>query len=209
MCSALQGYTGSTCAELQNHSCGGLRCLNGGSCLHHNGQPLCQCPPGFSGHLCENEQRCSVTCHNGGTCVKDPANPFQHSCRCPPLFSGHFCEKRASLSPPTCPDPQCEHLSGDKVCDNQCNNHQCQWDGGDCSLSCLQPWVNCTASVPCWDLFQNGRCDQECNNAACLFDSFECQQAPPSVCEYVGVLSLSAAASGRANVLLLQVRQIL
>lgn len=70
------------------------------------------------------------------------------------------------------------------MCDTQCNNHECQWDGGDCSLHWPQPWANCTASVRCWDLFKNGRCDEECNNAGCLFDSFECMDVHTSPCKY-------------------------
>lgn len=71
------------------------------------------------------------------------------------------------------------------MCDDQCNNHECKWDGGDCSLNWQQPWVNCTASVPCWNLFKNGRCDKECDNPGCLFDGFECQETPPGTCKYV------------------------
>lgn len=150
------------------------------------GHLYCQCQPGFSGPHCENEQRCPWKCQNGGTCMKDPSNPYQYSCRCPMHFSGRYCENKL-LTPgtPTCPYLQCERQSGDKVCDDQCNNHECQWDGGDCSLNWQKPWVNCKVSVACWDLFKNGRCDKECDNPGCLFDSFECQETPPAPCKYV------------------------
>lgn len=124
-------------------------------------------------------------CQNGGTCVKDPTNPYQYSCRCPMYFSGRYCENKHILEVPrSCPYLQCVQHSGDKVCDDQCNNHECQWDGGDCSLNWKRPWDNCTASVPCWDLFKNGRCDKECDTPGCLFDSFECQETKPAPCTY-------------------------
>lgn len=151
------------------------------------GQLYCQCQPGFSGSHCEKEQMCSVLCQNGGVCVKDPSNPFQHSCRCPDNFFGRFCENKVP-GPLRCPYIQCEVRLGDNVCDEQCNNHECQWDGGDCSLSWPQPWFNCTASVPCWDLFKNGQCDKECDNLGCLFDSFECMEVHTSPCKYVTLL---------------------
>lgn len=155
------------------------------------GRLYCQCQLGFTGPHCENEMRCP--CRNGGTCIKDPANPYQQRCRCPPNFSGRYCENQQTKAhPPTCPYLECAKHSGDEVCDEQCNNHECQWDRGDCSLNWTQPWVNCTASVPCWDLFKNGRCDKECDNSACLFDSFECQEAPAPPCKYEMLLFISA-----------------
>lgn len=157
--------------------------------MESTGRLSCQCQPGFSGPHCENEHRCPWNCQNGGTCVKDPSNPYQYSCRCAAHFSGPYCESGQQIVPrtPTCRYPQCEQHSRDKVCDAQCNNHECQWDGGDCSLNWQQPWVNCTASVPCWDLFKNGLCNKECDNPGCLFDSFECQETPAS-CKYVTIL---------------------
>lgn len=146
------------------------------------GQLRCQCAAGFSGSHCEINQRCP--CQNGGTCINDPANPFQSSCHCPLNFSGRHCENNLPRTR-SCPYRQCEQLSGDKLCDEQCNNHDCRWDGGDCSLNWKEPWANCTAPVPCWDLFKNGQCDKECDNPGCLFDSFECQVAPEEICKYV------------------------
>ena len=157
------------------------------------GHLYCQCQPGFTGLHCENEQRCQWTCQNGGTCTRDLSNPNQYSCLCPMHFSGRYCQNTLpKIVTPTCPYPQCEKQSGDKVCDNQCNNYECKWDGGDCSLNWQQPWVNCTASVPCWDLFKNGRCDKECDKPGCLFDSFECQENPPTPCKYVTLLFINS-----------------
>lgn len=151
------------------------------------GHVHCQCQDGFSGPRCENKQRCPQACLNGGTCITDPSNPYQYICRCPVHFYGRYCENK-EVPTATCPYVQCEQHSGDKVCDDQCNNHECQWDGGDCSLNWRQPWLNCTAKVPCWDFFKNGRCDKECDNPGCLFDSFECQETSVASCKYVILL---------------------
>lgn len=151
------------------------------------GHLYCQCKQGFKGPRCETEQWCTRTCHNGGTCIKDPSNPYQDTCRCPTNFFGRYCENKSRVPFPTCLYPQCEQRARDKVCDEPCNTHDCEWDGGDCSLSWPHPWENCTASVPCWSLFKNGRCDKECDNAGCLFDSFECQEAPSDICKYVAL----------------------
>uniref|UniRef100_A0A672IXN3 Neurogenic locus notch homolog protein 2-like n=1 Tax=Salarias fasciatus TaxID=181472 RepID=A0A672IXN3_SALFA len=183
-CACPPGFTGFSCGEIEGYNCGKLRCQNNGRCVESSaGHLYCQCQPGFSGPHCENEQRCPWSCENGGTCVKDPSNPYQFSCRCPLRFSGRYCEnKLLTPPPPTCPYPDCKGQSGDRVCDEQCNNHECQWDGGDCSLNWKKPWENCTASVACWDRFKNGKCDKECDNSGCLFDGFECQE--PSLCKY-------------------------
>lgn len=179
---ASQGFSGFNCGEFEGYSCANLRCQNGGTCQGSGGNPQCHCPPGFGGGRCEIVQNCP--CHNGGLCVPDPQNRHQVTCRCPPPFQGRHCERLASLptpsARPSCPYVQCEQTAGDGVCDPQCKNQECSWDGGDCSLHWPKPWENCTANVHCWDLFGNERCDPECDNAGCLFDNFECQGTSPS-----------------------------
>ena len=51
----------------------------------------------------------------------------------------------------------------------------CDFDGGDCSLG-VSPWVNCTSSLRCWELFKNNECNEECNTAECLFDGHDCDR---------------------------------
>lgn len=171
---------------MEGHSCTKQRCQNGGRCVESPGVPLrCECQAGFSGTHCEKEQRCPWTCQNGGTCIKDPTNPYHYKCQCQMYFTGQYCENKPLVPrTPTCPYPECAGRRGDSVCDGHCNNHECQWDGGDCSLKWPQPWENCTASIPCWDLFKDGHCDKACNNAGCLFDGFDCMETTPT-CKYV------------------------
>uniref|UniRef100_A0A8C2AFT3 Notch receptor 2 n=1 Tax=Cyprinus carpio TaxID=7962 RepID=A0A8C2AFT3_CYPCA len=176
-----QGYTGFNCGDFEIFSCASLHCQNGGQCVEIKGRPQCRCPIGFTGPHCESiTNRCM--CQNGGTCIPDDSSKF--SCRCPPGFSGPTCQTYR----PSCPYLECKLRAGDKVCDPQCKNPECEWDGGDCTLHWDKPWKNCTASVPCWDLFHNGHCDPECDNAGCLFDRFECHKgssAGPTTCKYV------------------------
>uniref|UniRef100_A0A8K9WM15 Notch receptor 2 n=1 Tax=Oncorhynchus mykiss TaxID=8022 RepID=A0A8K9WM15_ONCMY len=186
-CRCRLGYTGRLCESMVD-LCQSKPCHNSGTCSMNMSSLHCRCQPGFSGSRCETVHSCqNRPCLNGGTCMKDPHNPYQYSCRCPAHFSGRHCENAIfdqTPRTPSCPYVECEQRSGDKVCDPQCNNHECQWDGGDCSLHWRRPWVNCTASVPCWELFRNGRCDHECDNSGCLFDSFECQESTKSYCKY-------------------------
>ena len=63
----------------------------------------------------------------------------------------------------------------DGFCNEECNTYACDFDGNDCSLG-INPWLNCTASINCWEVFMDGFCNEECNNAACLFDGRDCEK---------------------------------
>uniref|UniRef100_A0A8C9TA92 Notch receptor 2 n=1 Tax=Scleropages formosus TaxID=113540 RepID=A0A8C9TA92_SCLFO len=190
ICICQIGFSGFNCGEVEGYGCTSLRCQNGGRCHDSaGGQIQCLCPPGFSGPHCEVALSCqSRPCLNGGVCSPDPRSPNQYTCQCPPAFSGRNCEMLRSAPPlspvPTCPYDECKKHAGDRVCDMDCNRHECAWDGGDCSLHWEQPWERCDATVECWKLFRNGRCDPQCDNPQCLFDSFECQSSP-FLCKYV------------------------
>ena len=78
----------------------------------------------------------------------------------------HGCEYNDLIS-----NFQCTPLDWQNgICDNQCNNVNCYYDGGDCNQMCDAYYPNCTMS----DMFGNGLCDPECNNTLCSYDVGEC-----------------------------------
>uniref|UniRef100_A0AAR2JRL6 Neurogenic locus notch homolog protein 1 n=1 Tax=Pygocentrus nattereri TaxID=42514 RepID=A0AAR2JRL6_PYGNA len=191
ICKCPSGFSGSSC-EYNSHSCGTLRCRNGATCVSGHLSPRCLCPPGFSGHECQNrlDSPClSSPCYNGGTCQPIADAPF-FRCLCPPNFNGLLCHildysfsggQGRDIAPPPeleirCEVAQCEGRGGNAICDSQCNNHACGWDGGDCSLNFDDPWQNCSAALQCWRYFNDGKCDVQCANAGCLYDGFDCQR---------------------------------
>ena len=56
-----------------------------------------------------------------------------------------------------CPTPS---LVGDGLCQDETNNAECNYDGGDCCANA--------------DLLANGYCNDETNNATCIYDSGDC-----------------------------------
>uniref|UniRef100_A0A8B9LFM0 Neurogenic locus notch homolog protein 1 n=1 Tax=Astyanax mexicanus TaxID=7994 RepID=A0A8B9LFM0_ASTMX len=191
ICKCPPGFSGSSC-EYNSQSCGSLRCRNGATCVSGHLSPRCLCPPGFSGHECQNrlDSPClSNPCYNGGTCQPISDAPF-FRCLCPHNFNGLLCHildysfnggQGKDIAPPPeleirCEVAQCEGRGGNAICDAQCNNHACGWDGGDCSLNFDDPWQNCSAALQCWRYFNDGKCDEQCANAGCLYDGFDCQR---------------------------------
>lgn len=185
-----QGFTGSTC-EYDAKLCGSLQCRNGGTCISGSKTPKCLCTPSFTGPECQypTDSPCnSNPCYNSGTCEYTSEAPFYH-CICPENFNGLRCHILDysfpggfgnGITPPTevevkCDIPQCETAKHNKFCDVLCNNHECGWDNGDCSLNFNAPWQNCSASLQCWRYFNDGKCDSQCDNADCLYDGFDCQ----------------------------------
>ncbi len=61
----------------------------------------------------------------------------------------------------------CADWAGDGACDADCNNPECNFDGGDCvecSPNCFLNSVN------------NAFCDLSCYNPACNFDGNDCRK---------------------------------
>uniref|UniRef100_A0A9J7ZWX9 Neurogenic locus notch homolog protein 1 n=1 Tax=Cyprinus carpio carpio TaxID=630221 RepID=A0A9J7ZWX9_CYPCA len=190
ICKCQPGYSGSSC-EYDAQSCGSLRCRNGATCVSGHLSPRCLCLPGFSGHECQTrmDSPClNNPCYNGGTCQPINDAPF-FRCSCPANFNGLLCHildysfkggQGRDIAPPPveirCEIAQCEGRGGNAICDTQCNNHECGWDGGDCSLNFDDPWQNCSTALQCWRYFNDGKCDEQCANAGCLYDGFDCQR---------------------------------
>ncbi|MEE6505193.1 hypothetical protein FKM82_005464 [Ascaphus truei] len=190
ICTCPPGFDGATC-EYDSRACGNLRCQNSGTCISVQKSSKCVCMEGFTGPVCQYpvSSPCnSNPCYNGGTCKFVPEEPF-FQCICPRNFNGLFCHildfgfpggVGQDIIPPKieerCEIRECEEQAGNKICNTNCNNHACDWDGGDCSLNFNDPWKNCTQSLQCWKYFNDGKCDSQCNNAGCLYDGFDCQK---------------------------------
>ncbi|KAG7257648.1 LOW QUALITY PROTEIN: hypothetical protein CRUP_006457, partial [Coryphaenoides rupestris] len=149
------------------------RCLNGGTCVDGVGRYSCSCPRGFAGDYCEGDiNEClTAACHNPGTrdCVQ-LINDYQCRCRLGTGGGeGAGGAQGGSSMEDLCHQKPCHHSGF-------CTMNMSSVHGYTCT--CPPPWANCTASVPCWDLFRNDKCDKECDNSGCLFDSFECQEFP-------------------------------
>ncbi|KAG8517651.1 Neurogenic locus notch protein 2, partial [Galemys pyrenaicus] len=176
ICRCPPGFSGARCQS----SCGQVKCRRGEQCVHTASGPRCFCP-----NPKDCESGCaSGPCQHGGSCSPQRQPPY-YSCRCPPPFGGARCELYAAPTrtpAAACLSQYCADRARDGVCDEACNSHACQWDGGDCSLTVEDPWANCSSPLPCWDHI-NGQCDEQCNTAECLFDNFECQGSSRT-CKY-------------------------
>eukprot|EP01084_Bolivina_argentea_P262053 443068_1 len=53
----------------------------------------------------------------------------------------------------------------DGICDDQCKNSKCNFDGGDCVQLC-----DCDP----FNELGNGVCDKHCNTSECLYDGYDC-----------------------------------
>uniref|UniRef100_A0A7M4E463 Neurogenic locus notch homolog protein 2 n=1 Tax=Crocodylus porosus TaxID=8502 RepID=A0A7M4E463_CROPO len=182
ICQCPPGYSGSKC-EFSN-TCGQMRCKKGELCIQTSSGPRCYCPELLVGEECQATAGCtSAPCQNGGSCHPRPQAPYYY-CQCPSYTEGSQCEHSVhpSREPEGCLGQHCMERAKDGYCDEDCNTHACQWDGGDCSLMIEDPWANCSSSLRCWEHF-NGLCDEACNTPECLFDNFECQQNPKT-CKY-------------------------
>ncbi|XP_053374828.1 uncharacterized protein LOC123563934 isoform X3 [Mercenaria mercenaria] len=75
--------------------CQKKHCLNGGRCNSTTETTaVCECPPGYSGNLCEVAPCTGITCHNGGQCIEDLKSiPVKANCICSRGFTGNDCKK--------------------------------------------------------------------------------------------------------------------
>ena len=217
-CRCPKGFYGPRCLSHINE-CDPNPCLNDGLCEDDVNKFHCRCKPGYTGYRCETSLNpCSqVYCQNGGTCI-DHQSPFGQygwtspfRCQCRPQYSGIYCEvdniknslmdQKRRQAWQRCPksDFCYEHFS-DKICNEECNNRDCLFDGFDCrSLSDTSdvsssfgngnhqqtgnnPQLVCNRDYNpyCEDNFANGHCDHGCDIAECAWDGLDCETDPSS-----------------------------
>lgn len=74
----------------------------------------------------------------------------------------------------------------DGICNEDCNNPHCLFDGRDCEKK-LQA-CNPVYDPYCQKHYADGYCDYGCNNAECNWDGLDCEKEPPDLAE--GVISM-------------------
>ncbi|XP_036834824.1 sushi, nidogen and EGF-like domain-containing protein 1 isoform X3 [Oncorhynchus mykiss] len=142
-----------------NHSdveeCSSYPCQNGGTCSDQVNGFTCQCPPGFTGTVCQTdvEECSSYPCQNGGTC-SDQVNGF--TCQCPPGFTGTVCQTDID----ECKDRPC--LNG-ALCVPGVDSFTCVCESGYSGTLCETDMDECV-SQPC---LNGGQCNGQVNRYNC------------------------------------------
>ena len=96
-------------------------------------------------------------------------------CVCNDEYTGRQCLELKVIPNNTCEFDSCFDLANNGICDQKCNNRNCDFDGGDCSAGVKDPWADCPAEFECDRLFDDGQCDEQCNTQECLYDGFDCK----------------------------------
>ncbi|XP_067943824.1 sushi, von Willebrand factor type A, EGF and pentraxin domain-containing protein 1-like isoform X2 [Watersipora subatra] len=138
------------------YECSSNPCRNGGSCVDGNNRFICNCPPGWTGDMCEiNIDECaSKPCWSGATCV-DQVNDFK--CVCPHGFQGKLC----NLNINECTQQPC--YNGGQCIDTN-GNFECSCLAGFGGQRCSINQDDCTAGI-CWN---RGVCRDQVNGFKCL-----------------------------------------
>uniref|UniRef100_A0A914GWY3 Uncharacterized protein n=1 Tax=Globodera rostochiensis TaxID=31243 RepID=A0A914GWY3_GLORO len=124
--------------------CKSVKCLNRGQCVVANHKEICECRPGFTGSLCEQQiPLCdSKPCLNGGTCELHNGG---FRCICAQNFTGSRCQFGLDecISAPHCPNGGvCQDLPG-------FGTTKCICRTGFTGADCLQISDPCKSEQPC------------------------------------------------------------
>ena len=167
--------------EVNNLKCGfdGGDCCN--SCTSKSKCTDCKCLIGNAGEdkteslngngYCNDETNNAECGYDGGDCCLPNVNKDHCStCTC---FHQETCAALPGFLP---------SIVGDKVCNDETNNVECNYDGGDCCLFNLNTYY-CSECI-CYDqgtcaaglypLIGDGICNDETNNAECHYDDGDC-----------------------------------
>lgn len=71
-------------------------------------------------------------------------------------------------------------MYSNNICDEECANVECEWDGNDCEGYKL----GCNATQCPHNNFWDGTCHQGCNTAECFWDGFDCHYPFQSAVEF-------------------------
>ncbi len=131
-------------------------CQNGGTCADDDGGPSCECPPDFTGDLCETPVAtpCDPDPCQNGTCT---VNGDQAECECAPGWEGPLC---GTNSDDCDPDP-CQNGG---VCLDQLDGFLCTcldgFEGDACEIDSDDCDPNpCFNGQPCIDGVQSFECN--------------------------------------------------
>eukprot|EP00934_Nitzschia_sp_Nitz4_P000255 Nitzschia sp. Nitz4//scaffold48_size128905//56389//58065//NITZ4_003597-RA/size128905-augustus-gene-0.22-mRNA-1//-1//CDS//3329552973//255//frame0 len=158
ICECATGFTGTLCDEAEVTSPASstpfpvspptqiptapdqcfLQCLHGGECVLDDGEPICSCPTGLTGTLCEQLKQTpcgSKTCYNGSVCTT--VEDGSYYCDCSVItsvtgvhYAGDVCQFEATT--------YCDEAR-DYFC---VNGGECQSEGsGTYSCVCPDEWV--------------------------------------------------------------------
>ncbi|KAM3956609.1 LOW QUALITY PROTEIN: cell polarity complex component crumbs [Aphomia sociella] len=204
-CECEAGWAGPRCAapaeDCRTAACphhqecveqsGMWHCIPEGSSAADNGtcQPLdnglfrCQCPPGYTGRLCDvdiDECTRSPKICNNGVCVNSPGS---YQCYCRPGYTGDSCEQDID----ECLSSPCKYGG---TCQNLENNYECicmeGFEGKNCSININECEANpCAAGATCIDGIASYSCvcPDGLTGAKCEVDIDDCESAP---CQHGG-----------------------
>uniref|UniRef100_A0A0R3RW21 Neurogenic locus Notch protein n=1 Tax=Elaeophora elaphi TaxID=1147741 RepID=A0A0R3RW21_9BILA len=174
VCSCSGGYGGEKCEKVLDVCEAFPYYCNAGTCVNVNGSAICHCSVGYFGRNCEYTfDKCKLgsICRNGGTCIDDV-------CFCTDGFSGELCERhvpeRDDYLRTGCEEhPEfCALRFADGMCNEECNNEKCFFDGFDCVVSTQK----CRLSDYCALHYMDGKCDEKCAMAECGYDGTDCDR---------------------------------
>ncbi|KAM3606576.1 uncharacterized protein V6R79_019083 [Siganus canaliculatus] len=76
--------------------CQHLPCRNGGTCVSDAEDWFCECPPLYTGRLCQFNACVRNPCGHGATCI--PKSPLEAVCLCPYGRQGLLCEESINIT---------------------------------------------------------------------------------------------------------------
>jgi len=151
----------------------------------------CAIPHWVGDNYCDDENNNEACGFDGGDCCDNEMDGWDNYCQdCACLESPPTTEppmETTGMPIDNCAVPQ---WFGDGYCDDENNNEDCGFDGGDCCDNEMDGWDNYCQECECFEYFAttedptancfaphwigDGYCDDDNNNADCGFDGGDC-----------------------------------